>query len=246
MYKINITKLSHLNQRESKEILLREDMSESDIDQETKNLMDIVIEKYQNIINRSNSKNQEAESIRTLSARQSPFKNPYQSQALARNEFTTGLPKLNNNCYINSTVRALQIIFNEFGITLENLGAYSIRTKKIIDSLTQNQGVNIRDYYEFIQVLNSDGWGRGEIRDAKEFFTFLIEKLRIEGNRSLEGFFSSKIEKEHRIDCKTCNSGSYYGQLNIERFTDTVTIINITSHSVTESIFIKGVRVLGC
>ena len=134
-------------------------------------------------------------------------------------------------------MQVLRIIFTEYQVLIDSSGLFSGRIKKILDSLTNRQGVFIKDYYEFIQVLNTEGWGRGDTRDTKEFFTFIIEKLKSEGNRQLEGLFSTKIEKQHKIDCKFCASNAFYWRNdNIEKFADSVTIINVTSSSLAESI----------
>jgi hypothetical protein len=145
-------------------------------------------------------------------------------------QFTTGLPNIRNSCYINSIIQTMRIVFENFSITLNNSGKFSASLKKLIENLTTFKGVNLEDYNDFLDKLRLENWARGDARDVKEFFTFIIGKLISENNTSIEGLFTTFIQKEHTIRC------SYMRKTDKKTIPDSVTVINYTGNSIVECI----------
>jgi hypothetical protein len=159
-----------------------------------------------------------------------PVMNPFPSSVLSSaypsaNSFSQGLPNRGNTCYINSVLQALKIVFTEFGITLRAVGGYSSCISTLLDSLQAKRGVFLNDYDSLLQKLRIEGWGNGTMRDAKEFFTFLVGKLRTEGNSEIERLFSTEVKKTYSCTCG-----------RKEEYTDTVMVINGIGAGYTESI----------
>lgn len=148
-----------------------------------------------------------------------------QSNSLAAKDFTSGLPNISNSCYINSVLQALRIVFKEHQIKLTSNGTYSYHIKKVLESLENNHGVYLSDYNSLILNLRTENWANGECRDAKEFFAFIINKLKSEGNPDIENLFTSHIRKVYSLECN-----------HREEYKDSVMIMNYTSSSVASCI----------
>jgi hypothetical protein len=186
-------------------------------------------EGFQRIIQLYNTIKQTNESTITRHELQKNNQN-YMNFGTSTLQFSKGLPNISNSCYINSVLQVLKIIFDRFQIILNSSGQYSHSVMKLINSLIINKGVDIQDYKNFINQLRQENWARGDARDSKEFFTFLLGKLKSENNNSIDNLFTTTIEKQHKVTC------SIRRIPETKKFQDSVTIITSDGRSISESI----------
>jgi hypothetical protein len=224
MYQITIKKLSDFNEKDLVYIIGPDPKFE---DSEFNENLEKVIEIYENFKNKKNRCR--TSQIQFRSEVVMPFQNKREMTGL-NNKFDSGLPNIRFSCYINSVIQALRIVFNELDITLNNSLPFSKSLEKLITSLNEKSGIYLNDYNNFLELLLSESWARGDPRDAKEFFTYILGKLKSEGNNLLNELFTTKITKIHQFEC------SYTFKQKQIKYDDSVTIINGNSFNLRECI----------